>query len=75
MIKDRALWEKWEAQTVLSQPVEFQRNLRLLDAMYEHARALGAFPPADPLEGLETKIALAKALNVRPAAGTDRTGT
>jgi hypothetical protein len=75
MIKDTALWEKWEAQTVLSQPADFQRNLRLLDAMYEHARALGAFPPADALAGLETKIALAKALNVRPAAGTDRTGT
>jgi hypothetical protein len=67
MIKDAALWEKWEAQTVLSQPAEFQRNLRLLDAMYEHARALGAFPPTNPLEGLETKIALAKALTVLAA--------
>lgn len=75
MIKDVALWERWEAQAVLSQPADFQKNLRLLEAMYEHARALGAFPPADPLEGLETKIALAKALNVCSPAGEDRAGT
>lgn len=75
MIKDVALWERWEAQAVLSQPADFQKNLRLLEAMYEHARALGAFPPADPLAGLETKIALAKALNVCSPPGKDRAGT
>jgi len=36
----------------------------LLDGMYELARALGVFPLVNPLEGLETDIRVAKALNV-----------
>ncbi|MGH9431825.1 MAG: hypothetical protein ACRD3T_09805 [Terriglobia bacterium] len=64
MIKDTVFWESWEAHAVLSQPADFQQNLRLLDAMYEHARRLGIFPGADPLAGLEAKLRLAEALNV-----------
>ena len=65
MIKDLLLWEKWERETQLSQPADFRRNLRLLEAMYEEARALGvmAVPPA--LEGLESRLRLAMVLNVR----------
>jgi hypothetical protein len=74
MIRDPAVWERWEAQTVLNQPADFHQNLRLVEAMYDHARRLGAFPPANPLEGLETDISLAKALNALPAAGKDRAG-
>ena len=58
-------WAEGEARYIAIEPVDFQRNLRLLDAMYEHARALGVFPLADPLEGLETDIQVAKALNVQ----------
>ncbi len=65
MIKDPLYWEKWERETQLRQPADFRANLRLLEAMYEEARALGvmAVPPA--LEGLESRLRLAKALNVR----------
>ena len=74
MIKDRAFWEAWEAQTILSQPADFRRNLALVESMYEHARALGAFPLADPLEGIETKIRVARVLNVPTTSGTDGSG-
>jgi hypothetical protein len=70
MIKDRIFWQAWEDQTVFSQPPDFQRNLRLLDAMYEHARSLGHFAPSDPLASLEVKIRLARALNVSTPPGT-----
>jgi hypothetical protein len=65
MIKDLVIWERWERETQLSQPADFRRNLRLLEAMYEEARALGvmAVPPA--LEGLESRLRLAMVLNVR----------
>jgi hypothetical protein len=66
MIKDVAFCEKWEAQTVLSQPADFQQNLRLVEAMYEHARLLGVFPPANRLEGLDDKIRLARRINFLP---------
>ena len=64
MIRDKAFWGAWEDRYVANQPPDFLRNLQLLDGMYELARALGAFPPANPLEGLETDIRVAKALNV-----------
>ncbi len=72
MIKDVAFWEAWEQEYRRKQPVDFERNLALMDAMYEHARLLGAFPLANPLEGIEVKIRLAKVLNVRTSPGTDR---
>ena len=66
MIKDVAYWEAWELEYLQNDPVDFVRNLRLLDAMYEHARLLRAFPPADPLEGIEVKIRMARILNHVP---------
>ena len=74
MISDKALWEAWEAEYIRSQPADFRRNLALLESMYEHARALGAFPPTDSLEGIDTKIRLARVVNVPTAPGTDRSG-
>ena len=70
MIRDPAYWENWEAQTVLRQPADFHRNLRLLEAMYEHACKMGAFAGTDPLDGLEVKLRLAKVLNVPTNSGT-----
>jgi hypothetical protein len=71
MIRNAALWEEWERQALRSEPVDFKHNLMLLEAMYEHARRLGAFPPANPLEGLETKLKLAKVLSVRTPSRAD----
>ena len=68
MIKDVAFWEAWELEYLRNEPVDFARNLRILDAMYEHARLLGAFPPTNPLEGIEVKIRMARILNHVPAA-------
>jgi hypothetical protein len=75
VIKDKAVWAVWEAQGPQREPADFWRGIALLDAMYDHARALGAFPPADPWEGLETKIRLARILNVSAAARADRSRT
>ena len=63
MIKDPLYWEKWERETQLRQPADFRANLRLLEAMYEEARALGVMAQPPPPEGLESRIRLAKALN------------
>ena len=75
MIKNPDLWGSWEARGPLREPADFQRNLSLLDAMYEYARLLGRFPPADPLEGLCAKVKMARVVNVCIAAGTDRART
>ena len=65
MIKDALFWEKWERETQLSQPADFRANLRLLEAMYEEARALGVMAQPPSPDGLESRLRLAKALNVR----------
>jgi len=75
MVKDRVFWEAWEAQYIASEPPDFQRNLRLMNAMYEHARSLGVFPLKNPLEGLEDKIRMARMMNVRTDSGADIPGT
>jgi hypothetical protein len=71
MIKDRALWEAWEAQYIASEPPDFRRNLRIFEAMYEYARLLGRFHPADSLDGLESRLKLARVLNGRKSSGKD----
>lgn len=70
MVRDSTFLREWEDRYVASQPADFHANLRLVEAMYEHARALGVFPLADPLEGLETDIRVARVLNV-PTASRD----
>ena len=72
MVQDRTEWTEWEARYTASQPVDFRRNLDLCEAMYEYARFLGVFPLDNPLQGLETDIRVAKALNVPTASRVDR---
>ena len=72
MIKDMTFWNTWESQGPLREAFDPSRALELGNAMYEYARAVGAFPPADPLAGLETTISLARAVNVHSAPGSDR---
>ncbi len=68
MIKDKAAWEKWEEAYLSRQPSDFFLNLSLLEAMYDEAKALKVFPLSNPLEGLDAKIQMAKAVNVSNAA-------
>jgi len=46
-------------------PPNHLENLRLVEAMLEEARQLGVWPPADPLEGIEVDIWVARVLHVR----------
>jgi hypothetical protein len=55
-------WEKFhlfEAEWIAGQKPDFAKNMRILDGMYELARALGKFPGPDPLEGIEKNIRIA----------------
>lgn len=74
MIRDRSAWERWESQYQAREAPGFEKNLAWMEALYAHARALGAFPPALPMEGLETKIRMARILNVSTIARKHRAG-
>ena len=61
----RRMMDAFELALQRSTKPDYSENLRIFEALYAEARALGVLPPADPLEGIEVDIALAKALNVR----------
>lgn len=68
MITNPAMVEAFEAALVRREAPNFLRNLRLVDGLYQEARALGVFPLSDPLDGIEVDLRLAQALNVRTTA-------
>ena len=74
MIRDVKFWEEWERENVLREPADFRRNLRLFEAMYEEARALGVIGGNPGLEGLESRFRLARVLNARTTSSGDRSG-
>ncbi len=63
MITDPDALEEFETELMKRTPVDYHKNLEILDAMYEEAVKLGVFPLKDPWEGLENCISLARALN------------
>ena len=60
MIADRAHWRRWETEYIRQEWVDIDRNLRLYEALYQHARQMAAYPPTDPLEGVSRKTRLAR---------------
>jgi hypothetical protein len=63
MVKNSETLQAFEAARISAEKVDVEQNLRILDALYEEAVMLGALPPEDPLEGIELKIRIAKAVN------------
>lgn len=63
MITDKEAFEKFENDLIRNTPVDYLKNLAILEAMYEEAVALGVFPRPDPMEGIETVIELARVIN------------
>ena len=72
MLKRNDLVEAFEKEQMRREPPDHQRNLRVVEALYEHARRLGALPLKDPLDGIEVDLRLARILNVRGHTDTHR---
>ena len=68
MMKRTAILEAFEKERIRREPPDHAGNLRLFDSMYEFARKLGALPPGDLLDGLETDLRVASAINDRRVA-------
>ncbi len=63
MVKNPQKLQAFEAARAMAEKVDFEQNLRILDALYEEAVELGELPRKDPLEGIEDKIYAAWKLN------------
>jgi len=70
MIRNRDLWERFEAKWQRRVPANLEENLRIFAMLMEHARVLGVWPPADPLEGIDVDIKIAKAVNTYVSEST-----
>jgi len=60
MIPNPSLLQDFERRLIASEPVDFERNLRLAEDLYDHARRLGKLPGPDPIEGVETNIRMVR---------------
>ncbi|MDE3181528.1 MAG: hypothetical protein KGM47_17935 [Acidobacteriota bacterium] len=67
MIQDQAYWKACEEQQILSSPLDFFANLRLLEAMFEEARLFGHFAPGGSIDGLEAEFRMAKVADLTGA--------
>jgi hypothetical protein len=63
MVKNGAALERFELELLRGEPVDYRRNLAIVEALAEEAQALGVFRRADPLEGIEAIIRVAQAIN------------
>ncbi len=63
MIRNRGLLEEFERELAKKEQLNFRKNLRIVDALYKEAVALGVFPLKNPLEGIEVDIKIAKSVN------------
>jgi hypothetical protein len=68
MIQNEHIFREWENKWVGKDRLTLKQKFRILDGMYEEAKALAIFPLKDPLEGLDMKIQFVKALHVRRTA-------
>lgn len=72
MIKNRRMVQQFEDARMRSEPPDYFRSLRIVEALYAEARALGALPCRDPLDGIEVDIRVAEVMRVQGLAGEDR---
>jgi len=63
MIKNKATFRKFEEEIIQKEKVDILKNFRLVEDMYKEAVFLGAFPPRNPLSGIEVDIKIAMAVN------------
>jgi hypothetical protein len=63
MVKNSPLLADLERRLAAGEKADPSRNFRILDALYEEARDLGAFPLRDKLDGLDVDIKIARVVN------------
>ena len=63
MIKNGNILLSFEREIAKKNKADHQANIRLFEAMFAEAVALGIFPPRDPLAGIDVDIRIAKAVN------------
>jgi len=69
MVRNSRKLLAFEDRITRGEPRNLKKNFKLLDSLYREAVSLGAFPPRDPLEGLDIDIKISKV--VRSVSSSD----
>ena len=63
MIKNSNLLAQFEKKQLRKEKLTYLQALKLMESLWREGIALGALPPKNPLEGIETDIRIARILN------------
>jgi len=66
VIKNSKIVQKFEEELIKKEKVNLVKNFQIMDAMYKEARALGAIPMKDPLNGWDIDAKIAMVVNYVP---------
>jgi len=61
--KNPDILEQLEREVIKKEKLSFRQALSIFEAMWEEGVSLGVLPPADPLEGIDVDIKIARILN------------
>ena len=64
MIRNSKKLREYEDAYIRSRPADHEQSLRIVNALYEHAKFLGVIDKTRSFGDLESKIRLARVLNV-----------
>ncbi len=73
MVRRHPLLKAFE-EAQLRIPADYRQNIRIVESLWEEARELGVLPDRPTLDGIESDIRLARALNVHQPPREDRPG-
>ncbi|MBM4350900.1 MAG: hypothetical protein FJ106_13550 [Deltaproteobacteria bacterium] len=60
---NRSELQKFETEFLKKEKVDIDRNMRIAEALYKEAVALGVIPLKNPLDGIEVDLKIAKVIN------------
>jgi hypothetical protein len=63
LVKNAEAVRNLELELVRKSRVDYSRNIRLVEALYEEAVLLGAFPLRDRISGLDVDLEIARVIN------------
>jgi len=63
MIRDPLTLQQFEAEFSRRHRLTHRQSLAILDSLWEEGRALGVFPPKDPMAGIEVVVRVAAIVN------------
>jgi hypothetical protein len=63
LVKNAESVRNLELELLRKSRADYSSNIRLVEALYNEAVLMGAFPPRDKLSGLEVDLEIARVIN------------